>query len=91
MHIRWSMLMDENHTDWRRSMACRIGALENDMVVVKTDLAVIRDNYCTKEDLAKLETRLVNAVSESERRLIFWFIATAITSLGLALGIARIL
>lgn len=51
--------MDENHADWRRSMECRIKTLDEDMVIVKTDLAVIRNNYCTREDLAKLETRLV--------------------------------
>jgi hypothetical protein len=82
--------MDENHVDWRRSMECRIKTLDEDMVIVKTDLAVIRNNYCTKEDLAKLETRLVGAMGELERRLIFWFIATMIAAIGLNLGITRL-
>ena len=34
-----------------KNMETRIEQLEKDMALVKTDVAVIRSNYCTKEDL----------------------------------------
>jgi hypothetical protein len=83
--------MDENHSDWRNRIECRIEALEGDFVVVKTDLAVIRNNYCTKEDLARLETRMTANMAELERRLICWFIATSIALATVCFGVARFL
>jgi predicted fused transcriptional regulator/phosphomethylpyrimidine kinase len=69
--------MDDNTAEWRNSMERRIGALE-------TDVAVIRSNYATKQDLAALEMRLVK-----------WFVATAaamsLVSFSAALTVARML
>lgn len=58
--------MDDTTSEWRNSVERRLGSLE-------TDVAVIRSNYATKEDLARLETRMTAV----EGRLIRWFFATA--------------
>jgi predicted fused transcriptional regulator/phosphomethylpyrimidine kinase len=69
--------MDDTTAEWRNSMERRIGTLE-------TDVAVIRSNYATKQDLAALEMRLVK-----------WFVATAaamsLVSFSAALTVARML
>ena len=49
----------------------RISALE-------LDVAVIKSNYATKEDIAKLEATLLK-----------WFIATAVTMVSLAFAAAK--
>jgi len=58
--------MDDTTSEWRSSVERRLGSLE-------TDVAVIRSNYATKEDLARLETRM----TALESRLIRWFFASA--------------
>ncbi|MGB9992198.1 hypothetical protein [Pseudoduganella rhizocola] len=69
--------MDDTTAEWRSSMERRIAALE-------TDVAVIRSNYATKEDIGALEMRLVK-----------WFVATAaamsLVSFSAALTVARML
>lgn len=65
--------MDDTTSEWRHSVERRLGSLE-------TDVAVIRSNYATKEDLARLETelaRLETRMTALESRLIRWFFATA--------------
>lgn len=80
--------MDDTTAEWRSSMERRIGALE-------TDVAIIRSNYATKEDLANVERRLEGQISALEARLIKWFVATAaamsLVSFSAALTVARML
>lgn len=80
--------MDDTTAEWRSSIERRIGALE-------TDVAIIRSNYVTKEDLANVERRLEGQISALEARLIKWFVATAaamsLVSFSAALTVARML
>lgn len=87
--------MDDTTAEWRNSMERRIAALE-------TDVAVIRSNYVTKEDLANLERRvegqlggLDGKIGAMETRLVKWFVATAaamsLVSFSAALTVARML
>ncbi|HEX8611441.1 MAG TPA: hypothetical protein VF800_09160 [Telluria sp.] len=48
------------------------------LVDVERDVAVIRSNYATKEDLAALEARILK-----------WFVGTAITLAGVAFAAAK--
>lgn len=42
---------------------------------VETDVAVIKSNYATREDIAKTH----EAIAKLEARLIKWFVGTAVT------------
>ncbi|MDR7051057.1 cob(I)alamin adenosyltransferase [Duganella sp. 3397] len=55
--------------------------------VVEADVAVIKSNYATKEDIAKLETKIV----KMENTLLKWFIGTAIALTAAVFAIARYL
>ncbi|UGQ46781.1 hypothetical protein [Massilia endophytica] len=57
--------MDDTSAEWRGSVERRLAALEK-------DVAIILSNYATREDLARLESKLIR-----------WFFATA-TALALA-------
>jgi len=66
-------------------MEARITALESiaektleRLTMLEVDVAVIKSNYATKEDIAK-----------SERTLLKWFIGTAITMTSLAFAAAK--
>lgn len=65
-------------------------AIERRLAAVGCDVAVIRSNYATKEDLAKLESRVISTMqdrlgrldgtlAEVENRLIRWFFATSVS------------
>ncbi|UGQ46782.1 hypothetical protein [Massilia endophytica] len=87
--------MDEEEMAWRSSIERRLAAVEK-------DVAVIMSNYATKEDLARLEAKLLGKLAQSdarldalEARLIKWFVATAaamsIVTFSAALTVARMM
>ncbi|QGZ40856.1 hypothetical protein IP92_03851 [Pseudoduganella flava] len=71
---------------------------ERRLAAVERDVAVIRSNYATKEDLVKLESkvqdrlsRLDNNLSEMENRLIRWFFATTVSLAAVAFSAGKFL
>ena len=75
--------------DDHEAMNERITALEKDMAAVKTELAVIRSNYVTREDLAREFGSLRADMAKMETNIIKWFIATAVTIAGLSFAAGR--
>ena len=55
------------------------------VTTLEVDLAVIKSNYATKEDVARIK----EDIAKSEVTLLKWFIGTAVTLTGLAFAAAR--
>lgn len=55
------------------------------VTALEVDLAVIKSNYATKEDVARIK----EDIARSEITLLKWFIGTAVTLTGLAFAAAR--
>jgi ABC-type metal ion transport system substrate-binding protein len=75
-------------------MEARITALESiaektleRLTMLEVDVAVIKSNYATKEDIAKIK----EDIAKSEGTLLKWFIGTAVTMTSLAFAAAKFL
>ncbi|MYN29890.1 hypothetical protein [Duganella levis] len=73
----------------------RPGDIERRLSAVEINLAVVKSNYATKEDIAKLHETIIAGdhslelkMAQMETRLIKWFIATAITLAGVSGSLA---
>ncbi|USX18822.1 hypothetical protein NHH82_23550 [Oxalobacteraceae bacterium OTU3REALA1] len=55
------------------------------VTLLEVDLAVIKSNYATREDVAKVK----EDIARLEVTLLKWFIGTAVTIAGLAFAAAR--
>lgn len=55
------------------------------VAVLEVDLAVIKSNYATKEDVARVK----EDIAKLEGTLLKWFVGTAVTISGLAFAAAR--
>ncbi|WP_261371299.1 hemolysin XhlA [Yersinia mollaretii] len=66
-------------------MLIRIKKLEDDVQNIKSDLAVIKSNYATKEDIASVRVELHQSISTQTK----WLTATIIGTAALAMAIAR--
>lgn len=48
------------------------------------------EHTATKSDLAQVETRVMQAISESERRLIYWAVGTGAVVIGGVSAVVRL-
>jgi hypothetical protein len=55
-----------------RRMADRFALVEKDIATLATDVANIRANYATKEDLAKLESAMYKVINAQTWKLVTW-------------------
>lgn len=58
---------------------------------VEIDVAVIKSNYATREDIAKTNISIAEThklIAQMESRLIKWFIGTAVTLVSLSTSLA---
>lgn len=65
----------------------RVQQLEKDMSEIKRDVAVIKSNYATKEDVLSLKVELHQSISNQTK----WIVATLFAVTGLALALAKYL
>jgi len=80
------------------SAGCASSGTERRFAAVERDVAVIGSNYATKEDLAKLESRVQdrlsridNNLAEVQNRLIRWYFATSVGLTAVVFSAARFL
>lgn len=80
------------------SANCASSGTERRFAAVERDVAVIGSNYATKEDLAKLESRVQdrlsridNNLAEVQNRLIRWYFATSVGLTAVVFSAARFL
>lgn len=65
----------------------RVRQLEDDLVGIKTDLAVIKSNYATKEDIASVRIEVHQAITSQTK----WLAATMIGIAGISMAVAKLI
>ncbi|WP_228900533.1 hemolysin XhlA [Photorhabdus bodei] len=65
----------------------RVKKLEDDLNLIKTDLAVMKANYATKEDIASVRIEVHQSIATQTK----WIAATMLGITGLAIGIAKLI
>ncbi|CAQ85657.1 MULTISPECIES: hypothetical protein [Photorhabdus] len=65
----------------------RVKKLEDDLNLIKTDLAVMKANYATKEDIASVRIEVHQSIAAQTK----WIAATMLGITGLAIGIAKLI
>ncbi|CAE15379.1 MULTISPECIES: hypothetical protein [Photorhabdus] len=65
----------------------RVKKLKDDLNLIKTDLAVMKANYATKEDIASVRIEVHQSIATQTK----WIAATMLGITGLAIGIAKLI
>lgn len=65
----------------------RVKQLEDDLSALRTDVAIIKSNYATKEDIASVRIEVHQAISAQTK----WLAATMIAIAGASMAIAKLL
>lgn len=65
----------------------RIQKLEDDLAAIRTDLAVIKSNYATKEDIASIRIEVHQSIAAQTK----WLAATMLGITGLAMAVAKLI
>lgn len=87
--------IEDDNLNWNGGcMETRITALEllgektlERIMVIEVDLAVIKSNYATREDIAKLK----EDIAKLESTLLKWFVGTAVAIAGVAFTAAKLI
>ncbi|WEF32542.1 hypothetical protein [Pseudoduganella chitinolytica] len=71
---------------------------ERRFAVIERDVAVLVSNYCTKEDLVRVELKLLDrfgrldaTLAETESRVVRWFFATSVSLAAVAFTAGKFL
>lgn len=65
----------------------RVKQLEDDVAAMRTDIAVIKSNYATKEDISSVRIEVHQSISAQTK----WLAATMIAIAGASMAIARLI
>ncbi|WP_228723055.1 hemolysin XhlA [Limnobaculum xujianqingii] len=66
-------------------LEARVKKIEEDLHTIKTDIAVIKSNYSSKEDISSIRIELHQSISGQTK----WVAATIIAVAGASLAVAR--
>ncbi|AXA93758.1 hypothetical protein [Massilia sp. YMA4] len=74
------------------------GGTERRFAAIERDVAVLVSNYCTKEDIARVELKLLDrfgrldaTMAELESRMVRWFFATTVSLAAVAFTAGKFL
>ncbi|MDJ0042938.1 hemolysin XhlA [Pantoea allii] len=65
----------------------RVKQLEDHVAAMRTDIAVMKSNYATKEDIALVRTEVHQAISTQTK----WLAGSMVAIAGLAIALAKII
>ncbi|MGJ3435832.1 hemolysin XhlA [Serratia sp. Je.1.23.a] len=65
----------------------RVKLLEDTLAEIRTDIAVMKSNYATKEDIASVRIEVHQAISAQTK----WLAATMLGITGLAMAVAKLI
>lgn len=84
-----SSIANQARADYAGKMEARLDRLEGRLTAIEADVAVIRSNYATKENLAELRTEFHKAINEQTRKIIHFMTGIIVAVTGAVYFIAR--